>query len=120
MWDLQNNSSTAELDFEVVHGLRPNLYDMFVYPNPASNAATFVYVHDRPEQPLSVTATVTDLAGRVIYTGEQTGLAYDNRTELVWTFAGGISPGIYLVRMTVQVSDSENISKTLKLMVKKQ
>lgn len=120
VWDLQNNSSTAELDFEVVHGLRPNLYDMFVYPNPASSAATFVYVHDRPEQPLSVTATVTDLAGRVIYTGEQTVLTYDNRTELVWTFAGGISPGIYLVRMTVQVSDSENISKTLKLMVKKQ
>ncbi|MGN0186668.1 MAG: type IX secretion system sortase PorU [Paludibacteraceae bacterium] len=120
VWDLQNNSSTAELDFEVVRGLRPNLYDMFVYPNPASNAATFVYVHDRPEQPLNVTATVADLAGRIIYTGEQTVYTYDNRTEIVWNFAGNISPGIYLVRMTVQVSDSETLSKTLKLMVKKQ
>lgn len=120
VWDLQNNSSTAELDFEVVHGLRPNLYDMFVYPNPANNVATFVYMHDRPEQPVSVSATVADLAGRVIYTGEQTVYTYDNRTELVWTFAGGISPGLYLVRMTVQVSDGESISKTLKLMIKKQ
>ena len=120
VWDLQNNSSTAELEFIVEKGLQPKLSDMFVYPNPAINVANFVYVHDRPEQPLSVNASVYDLSGRLVFSGEQTVFTYDNRTEIAWDFTGSVRPGIYLVRMDVAVSNSEKVTKTLKLMIKEQ
>lgn len=120
VWDLQNNSSTAELEFIVEKGLQPKLSDMFAYPNPAVNVANFVYVHDRPEQPLSVKASVYDLSGRLIFSGDQTVFTYDNRTEIVWDFTGSVRPGIYLVRMDVAVSNSEKVTKTLKLMIKGQ
>ena len=120
VWDLQNNSSTAELEFIVEKGLQPKLSDMFVYPNPAINIANFVYVHDRPEQPLSVHALVYDLSGRLVFSGEQTVFTYDNRTEIAWDFTGSVRPGIYLVRMDVAVSNSEKVTKTLKLMIKEQ
>ena len=120
VWDLQNNSSTAELEFIVEKGLQPKLSDMFVYPNPAINVANFVYVHDRPEQPLSVHALVYDLSGRLVFSGEQTVFTYDNRTEIAWDFTGSVRPGIYLVRMDVAVSNSEKVTKTLKLMIKEQ
>lgn len=120
VWDLQNNSSTAELEFIVEKGLKPKLSDMFAYPNPAVNVANFVYVHDRPEQPLSVTASVYDLSGRLVYSGDQTVFTFDNRTEIVWDFTGSVHPGIYLVRMDVMVSNSEKVTKNLKLMIKGQ
>ena len=120
VWDLQNNSSTAELNFVVKKGLKPLLADMFVYPNPAINSTTFVYRHDRPEQPLKFTATVADLAGRIVYTDSKTQYVSDNETEIAWDFANRVSPGIYIVRMQVQVEGGDSTSKTLKLMVKKE
>jgi len=120
VWDLQNNSSTAELEFIVEKGLQPIISEMFAYPNPAVNVANFVYVHDRPEQPLSVTASVYDLSGRLVFSGDQTVFTYDNRTEIEWDFTGSVRPGIYLVRMDVAVSDSEKVIKTFKLMIKGQ
>ena len=93
---------------------------MLVYPNPAVNVANFVYVHDRPEQPLSVKASVYDLSGRLVFSGDQTVFTYDNRTEITWDFGGSVRPGIYLVRMDVVVSNSEQVTKTLKLMIKGQ
>lgn len=120
VWDLQNNSSTAELNFIVEKGLKPKLADMYAYPNPAINVANFVYVHDRPEQPLSVTASVFDLSGRLVYSGDQTVFTFDNRTEIAWDFTGSVHPGIYIVRMDVMVSNSEKVTKNLKLMIKGQ
>ena len=120
VWDLQNNSSADELEFIVKKGLQPKLYDMLVYPNPAVNVANFVYIHDRPEQPLSVKASVYDLAGRLVFSDNQTVFTYDNRTEIAWDFGGSVRPGIYLVRMDVAVSTSEEVTKTLKLIIKGQ
>ena len=120
VWDLQNNSSSAELNFIVEKGLSPNLYEMYAYPNPASYSASFVYEHDRPEQPLGVTASVYDLSGRLVYSNAQTTYTYGNRTEIVWDFYGSVQPGVYLVRMDVAVTESEKVSKTLKLMIKGQ
>lgn len=120
VWDLQNNSSTAEIEFIVEKGLQPVISNMYAYPNPAVNVANFVYVHDRPEQPLSVKASVYDLAGCLVYSSDKTVFTYDNRTELVWDFTGSVRPGIYLVRMDVAVSDGQQVTKILKLMIKGQ
>lgn len=119
VWDLQNNSATAELDFVVRKGLKPCVTEMYAYPNPASTSTTFVYRHDRPEQPLTFTATVADLAGRIVYTDSKTNYEYNNETEITWDFARQIMPGIYVVRMQVQVDGADSTSKTLKLMIMK-
>ncbi len=122
VWDLQNNSTTAELDFVVKKGLKPHLADMFVYPNPTNGSSriTFVYRHDRPEQPLKFTATVADLTGRIVYTSSKTQYVYDNETEMTWDdFVHRVSPGIYIVRMQVQVEGGDSTTKSAKLMITK-
>ena len=119
VWDLQNNSSTAELDFVVKKGLNPSVSNIYLYPNPASSQVTFVYTHDRPEQPLKMSVTVADLMGKVVYTGSQSAYVYDNQTEMTWNFAGQLNTGMYVVRIGIQVEGGETTSKTLKLMVVK-
>ncbi len=123
-WDLQNNSSSISLNFEVVKGLQPCLYDMYAYPNPAVSQVRFVYEHDRPDAPLDIQATVYDLSGRAIWKSDKILITNANKSEVEWDLwssgDGVVCPGIYLVRMEVSVSHSEKISKTIKLMIKGQ
>ncbi|NCA79723.1 MAG: T9SS type A sorting domain-containing protein, partial [Sphingobacteriia bacterium] len=123
-WDLQNNSSSISLNFEVVKGLHPTLYDMYAYPNPAVSQVYFVYEHDRPDSPLDIQASVFDLSGRLIWKSDKVAITSTGKTEVewdLWSEGGGmVRPGIYLVRMEVSVSNSEKINKTIKLMIKGQ
>lgn len=123
-WDLQNNSSSISLNFEVVKGLHPTLYDMYAYPNPAVSQVYFVYEHDRPDSPLDIQASVFDLSGRLIWKSDKVAITSTGKTEVewdLWSEGGGmVRPGIYLVRMEVSISNSEKINKTIKLMIKGQ
>ncbi|MBO5142998.1 MAG: type IX secretion system sortase PorU, partial [Clostridia bacterium] len=65
-WDLQNNSSSTELEFEVVKDLKPKLNDVYIYPNPVVDVANIVIEHDRPLSPFDVQLYVYDLSGRLI------------------------------------------------------
>ena len=68
-WDLLNNSTTKELDFEVVKGLAPKVYQLITYPNPAKSGEVihFVFDHDRPSSVLETTLNIFDVSGRKIY-----------------------------------------------------
>lgn len=120
-WDLQNNSSSVSLNFEVVKGLKPVLYEMYAYPNPATTDVKFVYKHDRPESPLDIQASVFDLQGRLIWKSDKVAITNTDRTEIDWDLWNGngvVRPGIYLVRMEVSVAKGEKVFKTIKLIIK--
>ena len=49
-WDVMNNSSTAELEFNVVKGLEPSIFSIDCTKNPAKTETTFIVTHDRNQR----------------------------------------------------------------------
>jgi hypothetical protein len=65
-WDVLNNSSTVEVPFEVVKGLRPSVGYVWNTPNPARTTTTFVITHNRPQTELDVKIELYDFSGRLL------------------------------------------------------
>ena len=57
-WDIKNNSSVKQLDFEVVKGLRPDLFSIICSNSPARGETTFILSHDRPGSILGIRIAV--------------------------------------------------------------
>lgn len=120
-WDVQNNSSFTTLDFEVVSGLKPNLFNIECTKSPAKESTTFVLSHDRPLDKLDVTVQVYDFSGRVLWTRKESGVSQNNYYYINWdlTSNGGqrIEPGVYLFRASISSKDSEESTQAKKIVV---
>lgn len=125
VWDLQNNSSTIDVLFEVEKGHTPVLYSIKCYPNPTSDIVYFVYEHDKPEEILSCEATVYDFRGMKIWTSDKQVFSSGQRTEpIAWNLKDEngkrVGAGIYVLRMSVAIEEGEPIYHTAKIVVKSQ
>lgn len=119
-WDMQNNSSTVTLNFEVVKALKPTLFDVGVTENPAKNLVTFIISHDRTESNMDVVLEVYDLAGRMLWSHAENGVPTSATYTLKWnlsTGGGKLRTGLYLYRVKVSTDGSGYASKTKKLIV---
>ncbi|MCM1034081.1 MAG: type IX secretion system sortase PorU [Paludibacter sp.] len=114
-WDLLNNSSTAQLDFEVVKGLEPSIFSVMMYPNPVSRQGTVTLVvqHDKPDAVLQTLVTLYDMSGRMVWQYEQTGTE-----NMTWNMGDiALTTGLYLYRVQIRTEDSAYTSKTGKLII---
>lgn len=120
-WDVQNNSSFTSLNFEVVTGLKPNLFNIECTKSPAKVNTTFVLTHDRPQDILDVTVQVYDFSGRVLWTTKESGVSLNNYYYINWdlTSNGGqrIEPGIYLFRASISSKGSEESTQAKKIVI---
>lgn len=120
-WDIQNNSSTAELTFNVVGSLEPNLLSVYCTSNPATTSTSFRIVHDRAGCNLDVVVDVFDMSGRHLWTHSESSLSADNTLEIDWdlTVDGGrrLGTGVYLYRARISCDGSSYASKAKKLIV---
>ena len=117
-WDLLNNSTTKELDFEVVKGLAPKVYQLITYPNPAKSGEVihFVFDHDRPSSVLETTLNIFDVSGRKIYSTTQQGGEH-------FTFIpnkASIGAGIYLYQFQIKTAESEITTQKSKIIITQQ
>ncbi|MGM9805797.1 MAG: type IX secretion system sortase PorU [Candidatus Aphodosoma sp.] len=125
VWDMQNNSSSAQLDFEVVKGLAPEVNNLTVYPNPVKGQANIIIENDRPNQPAEVYVYVYDFSGKMVWTnnGYYT-TDTSNRITMQWDIndAGsrGIANGLYLVKAVMTDTNGEKDKKTTKILVQRQ
>ncbi|MDR1652291.1 MAG: type IX secretion system sortase PorU [Prevotellaceae bacterium] len=119
VWDLLNNSATAGLNFEVQKGLKPQIFDLYNYPNPATDYTIFKITTDRPQDVLKAKIEIFDLAGRKFWEFTQT-----TTDDILWDMrsANGtyLASGIYIYRLTLSTLSSETASKANKLIIKKQ
>lgn len=102
-WDVLNNSSSAQLGFQVVKGLKPQLRAS-VSANPATEKTTFVISHDRPVSNVSVTVRVVDSTGRPVWEKSVNDNSTAGVTLIDWnlyTYAGRARKGIYIYQVTV-------------------
>ena len=122
-WDVLNNSSTAELDFNVVKGVEPLFSDMDCTPNPATTKTTFRIIHDRANSAMDVIIDVYDISGRHLWSHQESGTYSGNMLTVDWdlTTNGGslLNTGVYLYRVRLSSDDSAYASKAKKLIILK-
>lgn len=120
-WDVLNNSSTSELTFNVVEGLKPNILDADVSTNPATTTTTFIISHDRAGSPVDVTIEVFDMAGRCLWKHEEDNVTTDGAYTYTWDLSQSngvrLQTGVYVFRALVSGSGSRKASKAKKLIV---
>ena len=120
-WDILNNSSTAELSFNVVRGLEPTLYDISCTNNPASTTTTFIVNHDYMGNKLDVDIDIFDVSGRHLWTHSDTGVPTSGTYTMEWnlTVEGGqrLKTGVYLYRVRISADGSSKVSKAKKLVI---
>lgn len=120
-WDMQNNSSTATLDFTVVKALKPSIQSVGVSANPASTSTTFIINHNMSGSLLDVAVDVFDVSGRLLWThresGVSTGGAYTVDWDLRQDNGGRLQTGVYLYRVRVSSDGSVEATKARKLIV---
>lgn len=115
-WDLLNNSTTATLDFEVVPGLKPEIFEVSNFPNPVKTSTTFVITHDRPQVILETTVDVYDVAGRNIYTRSQSS-AENINWDLTDATGKRVPAGVYIYKISIKTLNSKMTSKGNKIIV---
>lgn len=120
-WDIMNNSSKAVLDFNVVEGLAPSLYDIDCTSNPATTSTTFVITHDRSGSNLDVEIEVFDISGRPLWKHNESGVASSGTYTVDWDLTsdggGRLDTGVYIYRVKVGGDGSGMVSKAKKLII---
>ncbi len=120
-WDIQNNSSTATLRFNVVKGLAPTLFNVGVTENPAKNSTTFIISHDRTETNMDVVVEIYDMSGRKLWHHAERGVPASGSYMVKWDLTAdngrALDTGVYLYRVKVSSDGSGYTSKTRKLII---
>ena len=120
-WDVLNNSSVAELRFQVVRSLQPNCFSVECTRNPATTSTQFVINHDRTGSQMDVELEVFDTSGRLLWRKGETGISTDNTYVLDWdlcTSSGSrMQTGVYLYRVLISSDGSKKASQAQKLVI---
>lgn len=118
-WDLQNNSSEAEVKVYVCNELAPEIETVSVYPNPAKDKFTLDLTTNRPDEVQTILCTLTDLSGRAISRKEIKDKTADGSIKIEWDLNenGRISSGMYLLHIQVSTENSDFAEKTEKIIV---
>ena len=120
-WDVLNNSSTAELTFNVVKGMEPVFSAVDCTPNPATTTTTFRITHDRANSPMDVVIDVYDISGRHLWSHSESGTYSNNTISIPWdlsTNSGSrLNTGVYLYRVQLSSEGSSYTSKANKLII---
>lgn len=120
VWNLQNISNTASLEFVVDTLAKPEIEEFSIYPNPATDHTTLYLRHNRPEVPLSVTFRVYDMAWQEYWSATVTENT-DGTFQAPWNLSAkssGLSSGVYWVRAIISMPDGNYTQLVKKLIVK--
>lgn len=122
VWDIQNNSTTCEFEFEVVEGLKPYLLELTATPSPAREQVEFHLFHNRPESPLTVGIMVYDMMGRLQWKHQETGASelfksYTVTWDLTNNRGGRLRPGVYIYRAAISSGGSKEATGAKKLII---
>ncbi len=117
-WDLNNNSSTATLNYTVDNEINPTIFKLITYPNPASqnSEVRFFLDTDRPDEMMYLTIRMTDLSGHPIHTAEEVEIGPDRIYTLNLNNLG-IPAGLYAYRITIHTNTSGSSTISGKLIV---
>ncbi len=120
-WDLLNNSTTKQIEFEVVKELPVKIEELVAYPNPAQEYVYFRIQHDRPESVLECKVKVYTANGQLVYESENKDFESSNFVTVGWnlsTSSGSLLPaGVYMYRIEMRTSEGRFTGKSQKLII---
>ena len=105
VWDVANNSATAQTHFVVASSLEVALLEVLAYPNPAHEQVTFRMSGNQACRQAKVTLAVHNVQGQRVheqtFEGEVLGFRDDVMTwDLKPSSGGRVPPGVYVFRVT--------------------
>lgn len=122
VWDTFNNSSEKTINFNVINGLKPEMYDVYAVGNPASVDTKFYIKHNRPEALITVSIFVYDLMGRLVWSSQESGKS-DMFTSfpITWNLTDmsgrRVPRGIYIYKAGISTDGIQETTKAKKIAV---
>lgn len=121
-WDINNNSSSAEIGFYVYGSTDVVIDDLRNAPNPFSDGTYFMFNHNQSETEFVATIRIYNTLGalmQIIETNAYNGTYSVDPIYWDGTSAGGqkLEDGIYIYKMEIKTSDGQKSSKSSKLMI---
>ena len=122
-WDVLNNSSTAELDFEVRKDIAPNCLNVICKRNPGSSNLTFTITHDRAGSNINIQLDIYDTTGRQLWRHRESGMSTNDTYTFDWdqSVDGGrvLQTGVYIFKVSLSSDDGGESSKAIKQVITK-
>lgn len=122
VWDVYNNSGTAETEFVVANDAGIAIDHVLNYPNPFTTNTGFYFEHNAPGQPLEVTIQIFSVSGKLVKVihnelvsdGYRIGpIEWDGRDE----FGDKIGRGVYVYKVKVSSNSSGSTEEFEKLVI---
>jgi hypothetical protein len=121
-WDTYNNSSEAEIEFNVTSSGVVQVTDVYNYPNPFKDNTAFTFHHNYPSD-INVKIKIYTVAGRLIKEIAPPLPISDKFVVINWDGkdADGetLGNGIYIYKLMVESSDGTSVTNVGKLAVLK-
>jgi flagellar hook assembly protein FlgD len=120
-WDTYNNSSEAEIEFNVSDAANLSVMNVYNYPNPFKDNTTFTFQHNYPN-PINVKIKIYTVAGRLIREISQPNVT-DKFVAIAWTGKDEdgetLGNGVYIYKLIVETGEGQAITNIGKLAVLK-
>ncbi len=117
VWDVYNNSSSAEITFDVKPATTLDIQHPLSFPNPMKNGTDFIFEHNQAGKTLNINISIYSLGGQLIKNIRKTLIPEGfNSPRIHWncTTDGGrqVSDGIYIYQ--ISVSNEQGQTKYLR------
>jgi len=125
VWDVFNNSTEAEINFEVRSSGEFVISEIYNFPNPFSNYTDIVFEHNQQGVEFAIRAEIYSVSGQLVRVIEQTDPQNGSvSTPVRWDGLGNngspVSPGIYFYNLIVRTSNGLNARSSGKMIYKKE
>ena len=98
-----NNSSTAELSFNVARNVGEGEISVICTKNPATTTTSFIITHDRSNSEVDLTIDLYDMSGRQLWNTVRTAVPTEGTVTVDWDLkiGGGcrLRTGVYIYRI---------------------
>jgi hypothetical protein len=124
VWDVNNNSSEATIEFVVQEQENMALDHVLNYPNPFTTHTEFFFEHNQVCNQLEAQIQIFTISGKLVKTINEIVNTEGFRSEgIVWNgrddFGDQIGKGVYVYRVKVTTPDGSSAEKTEKLVILK-
>jgi hypothetical protein len=122
IWDVNNNSSVATVEFTVVEDEAVQLDHVLNYPNPFTSKTTFFFEHNQSCSSLETQIRIYTVSGRLVRTINKQVATSGFRAEgIEWNgtddFGDQLAKGVYVYRLSVELPDGGTAEKLEKLVL---
>jgi hypothetical protein len=112
VWDIFNNSSVAEIHFNVHSGEEFVISKTYNFPNPFVDYTDIVFEHNQQNSEFSIRAEIYSLTGQLVKIIEQTSsqngyVSIPIRWDGVGDNGSKMSPGMYVYNLTIRTSGGQ-------------